>query len=256
MKKLKKLLFILVILVIVFIVAAVATVAFCLDGIVKEGVTTVAPKITQTTVTLDSVHISLIGGSVKLEKLVVGNPEGFKAPNAISLGKVAVTVPPKSLLADKVVVKAIEIDSPEITFEGNPFGDNNLNKLMANVNAVTASTTPQSTPPPGQKGPPPGPGKKLEVDDFLLTGAKVHATILDKEITLPIPDIHFTDLGTGPDGITAAQLTQKVLSEITSDTIKAVGDSAKNAVGTLGGTNGVGGAVNSVKKGLGGLFNK
>src|SRR5579859_1237577 len=134
MKKLKKLLLILVILVIVFIVAAVATVAFCLDGIVKEGVTTVAPKITQTTVTLDGVHISLMAGSVSLKNLVVGNPEGFKTPSAISLGKVALTVPPKSLLADKVVVKSIEIDSPEITFEGNPFGDNNLSKLMANVN--------------------------------------------------------------------------------------------------------------------------
>jgi uncharacterized protein involved in outer membrane biogenesis len=268
MKKLKKLLLILVILVIVFIIAAVATVAFCLDGIVKEGVTTVAPKITQTTVTLDGVHISLMAGSVSLKNLVVGNPAGFKTPNAISLGKVAITVPPKSLLADKVVVHAIEIDNPEITFEGNPFGDNNLSKLMANVDSVSASTTPAPATTPGQPKAPAGPGKKLEVDDFLLTGAKVHATVpgLNQEITVPIPDIHFTDLGTGPDGITAAQLTQKVLREVTADTIKAVGDFAKNTLGKnadsllKGGSSdlekGAGTSVDQIKKGLGGLMGK
>lgn len=260
MKKLKKLLLILVILVIVFIVAAVATVAFCLDGIVKEGVTTVAPKITQTTVTLDSVHISLMAGSVSLKGLVVGNPEGYKSPNAISLGKVAVEVPPKSLLADKVVVHSIEIENPEITFEGNPFGDNNLNKIMANVNSVTASTKPAASSTPGQPAQPAGPGKKLEVDDFLLTGAKVHATIpgVNTPFTVPIPDIHFTNLGTGPDGITAAELTQKVLNEITTDTIKSVGDYAKNTLGknaesilkssTSDATKAAGSTVEQVKK--------
>ena len=95
MKKLKKLILILVILVVVFIIAAVATVAFCLDGIVKSGITTVAPKITQTTVTLDGVHISLLAGSVTLKNFVIGNPEGYKSPNAISVGKVAIAVPPK-----------------------------------------------------------------------------------------------------------------------------------------------------------------
>jgi hypothetical protein len=45
-----------------------------------------------------------------------------------------------------------------------------------------------------------------------------------------IPDIHFTALGTGPEGITAAELTKKVLSQVNAETLKAV----EKAVADLG----------------------
>ena len=57
--------------------------------------------------------------------------------------------------------------------------------------------------------------KNCEVDDFLISGAKVTARITGlggEPFSVVIPDIHFTNLGTGPDGITtAADLTQKDL---------------------------------------------
>jgi uncharacterized protein involved in outer membrane biogenesis len=227
---------------------------------VKAGVEKVAPTITQTTVTLGGVHISVLTGSVGLKDLVVGNPEGYQTPQAISVGKAAVSVSPGSLLADKIVVRSIEIDSPEVTFEGSPFGENNLKKIMANVNSG-ASATDQSTnatTPSGKPAKSSGAAKKLEVDKLSITGIKVHASVHGKVFTLPIPDIQFTDLGTGPDGITAADLTRKILQEISTDTAKAVGENAEKYAGTAassllkGSTNGLG----SVKKGLGGLFGK
>ena len=97
---------------------------------------------------------------------------------------------------------------------------------MANVNAMTgpvdqATHQRSSRPRAGRKKP----AKKLEVDDFLITGAKVHANLtglVNKELTLTLPDIHLTDLGKGPDGITAADLTKKVLTAITVNTITAL----------------------------------
>jgi hypothetical protein len=79
-----------------------------------------------------------------------------------------------------------------------------------------------------------------------------------KEITVPIPDIHFSNLGQGPDGITAGELTQKILQEVSTDTIKAVADNAKNLIGGAGGLiSGVGtNGVDTIKKGLGGFFKK
>src|SRR5271165_7037667 len=73
------------------------------------------------------------------------------------------------------------------------------------------------------------PGKKIEVDDFLISGAKVHVHLTDlggKEMTLPLPDIHLTDLGTNTDGITPADLTRAVLKSVTSATVKAVASGA------------------------------
>jgi hypothetical protein len=213
---------------------------------------TVGPKITQTPLTVDSVDVSMLTGSAKVKNLVIGNPEGYKAPNAISVGLAAVSVSPMSVLSDKIVVKSVRVESPEITFEGNPFGANNLTKIQNNVNTAAANfQSPLSTNQPPKTAVPAKPGAKLEVDDFLITGAKVH---IGTGTTLPLPDIHLTDLGKGPEGITAADLTKQVLSDVISATIKAVGSDAANLGKDAGKT--VGAGVNKITSGLGGLFHK
>lgn len=270
MKKLKKVLLFGVLFLVALGLLAVLAAAFFLDQIVKTGIEKVAPTITQTTVTLDGVHISMLNGSVSMKGLVVGNPQGFTTPQSISVGKAAVGVVLNTLMADKIVVHTIEVQAPEVTFEGNPFGDNNLNKIMANVNggATTSHQTDTNTAPAAKSS---GAAKKLEVDDFSITGIKVHALLSGvsslpglegKTMTLDIPDIHFTQLGTGPDGITAAELTQKVLAEISRETIEAVAASAKGLAGgvlkgaTSDATKVLGGGADTVKKGLGGLLGK
>jgi uncharacterized protein involved in outer membrane biogenesis len=231
----------------VIIVAVVIIVGFFLGDVVKAGMETIGPKVTQTTLTVGSVHIGILTGTAGVNDLVLGNPEGYKSPNAISVGKTAVSVAPFSALSGKIVVKSIEVRSPEITFEGNPFGANNLKKIMDNVNAFTGGATAK---PADMNAPAPTgakqPAKKLEVDDFLITGAKVHFN----GATLPLPDIHLTALGTGPDGITPSDLIKKVLGEITTATVKAVVSSAADAGKVLGGKAG------KLGQRLGGLFGK
>jgi hypothetical protein len=236
----------------VVIIATVIVVGFFLGDVVKAGMETVGPKVTQTTLTVGAVHVGILTGAGGVDNLVLGNPDEYKAksPNAISVGKAAVSLAPASLLSDKIVIKSVEVRAPEISFDGNPFGANNLQKIMDNVNAFTgggnakSASTNAAAPPAEKKA-----GKKLEVDDFLITGAKVHFN----GATLPLPDIHFSDLGKGPDGITAGDLTQKVLSEITVASVKAVADSAtklgKDAANAA--TGAVNDAVNSAGKNLG-----
>ena len=252
MKKAKKILLILGVVLLVFIVVAVTVVGLFLGKIVKLGINDVGPKITQTTLSVDAVDVSLLTGSAKVKNLVIGNPAGYKAPNAISVGVAAVSISSMSVLSDKIVVKSIRVESPEITFEGNPLGANNLKKIQDNVNAAAANfQSPLSTNQPPKTAAPAKPGAKLEVDDFLITGAKVH---ISSGATLPLPDIHLTDLGKGPDGITAADLTKKVLTEVISGTLKAV----ENAAVDVGkdATKAVGAGVNKVTTGIGGLFKK
>lgn len=256
MKKVKKILLGAVIGLVALVIVAVIVGGLFLGKIVKAGVETVGPKLTQTTITLDAVDVSLLTGSAAVKGLVVGNPEGYKAPQAISVGLAAVSVVPTSVLSHKIVVKSVKVEGPEITFEGNPFGANNLKKILDNVNAATASTSagPAATNAPAAAQP----AKKLEVDDLLITGAKVH---LGTGTTLTLPDIHLTNLGTGPDGITPAALIKDVLSQVTAETFKAVGKSLGNVgkgaenLGKEGAKN-VKEGVNNVKKGIGKLFGK
>lgn len=273
----KKIILITGIVVVVLVVVGAVVVGAHLGDIIKAGVETAGPKITQTPVTVRTVSVSLLGGSAGVKGFVLGNPEGYKTPQAISIGTAAVGLSPGSILSDKIVVRSIEVRDAEITFEGNPLGANNLTKIMDNVNAMTAAADKAGTNAPAAA--PVGeakPGKELEVDDILITGAKVHANLtglVNKEINLTLPDIHFTDLGKGTDGITAADLTQKILGQITADTVKALassaaelgkdlGNTAKNALqdaanGNLQqGSNAVGESVDKLKKGFGGLLGK
>jgi uncharacterized protein involved in outer membrane biogenesis len=237
-----------VIVLAVLIVVAVIVVGFFLGTIVKTGMETVGPKITQVSIKVDAVNLSLLTGSAGIKGLVVGNPEGYKAPQAISVGSAAVEVNPLSVLSDKIVIRSVRVEAPEITFEGNPFSGNNLSKIMQNVNAVAKSGGPAATDTTAKTAG--EPGKKLEVDDFLITGAKVNFN----GVTLPLPDIHLTNLGKEKDGITATDLTRRVLDALTTATIKAVASAATDIGKGTG--KAVSEDVKKITSGIGGLFKK
>lgn len=221
----KKLLIRAVILVVVLVVAAVIGVALFLGGAIKKGVETVGPKIAKVDVKLDGVSLSILSGSGSIKGLVLGNPEGYKTPQAINVGNASLVVSPGSLLSDKIIVKSVRVDDAVITFEGGLSG-NNLSKILDNVNASTGGDTAETGAAKDEK-----PGKKLQVDDFLITGAKVNVSLAGmagKSVTVPLPVVHLTNLGQGEDGVTPAELTKRVLNEVihaatkvaTSDTVK------------------------------------
>jgi len=252
----KKLLIRILIALAVIVILAVLAVGLFLDGAIKKGVETIGPQIAKVDIKLDSVNLSLLSGSAKIKGLIVGNPEGYKTPNAISVGSTRVSVSSGSLLSDKIVVKSIRVESPEITFEGG-FGGNNLSKILDNVNATVGG----SDQPVAKES---KPAKKLQVDDFLITGAKVKVSLKGTggfAAPVPIPDIHFTNLGQGPDGITPADLAKMVIAKVTGDAVKAaagaVTDIGKGALDTATGAGkSATETVEKTTKGITDLFKK
>src|SRR5690348_712690 len=177
MKKLEKIFWsVVLILVVLTIIGAIVASVFLRD-IVNEGVETVGPQLTRVSVKLDEVHLTLLTGSASVKGLLVGNPQGYHAPQAISAGLISVGVNPMSVLSDKIVVRSLHVESPEITFEGGLSG-NNLSQILANVNAATR--TPAKSGAASTNAPAPTkPSQKLEVDDLLITGAQVHVSLTD-----------------------------------------------------------------------------
>lgn len=252
MKKLIKILAVLIIL----LILAVAGSLYFLGSIVKAGVEKAGPKVTKTDVKLNNAKLSLFSGNGELKGFEIANPQGYSSPTAIKVGFVALDVAPRSVMSDKVVVHSVKVLSPEITFEGNLTG-NNLGKLLDNIKSSSEKDKQATTKDEKSSQ------KKFQIDDFLITGAKVHvATSLlgGRSATLSVPEVHLTNLGQGADGITAAQLSEKVFEELFQNTIKSVtqqiGDLGKGATDLLKGTtNGVPN-VDSIKKGVGDLFKK
>ena len=242
---------------VVIIIAVVLGVRFMLDSAVKKGVETVGPMVTKVSVKLDSVSISVLSGSGAVRGLVVGNPEGFKTPSAISVGSASVNIVPKSVLSDKIVIKSIAIEAPEITYETS-FKSSNLTTIMANIDSFTGGSGTASDKEAASAQ------RKLQVDDVVISGGKIHVsitTLAGKSVTVPLPTIHLTNLGQGPEGITAADLTKRILGEIEKNTVQvaagAVADLGKEAVGAVKDAGkAAAGAAEKAVKGIGGLFKK
>jgi len=242
-------------LVVLAIIGLLVTALF-LDGIVKTGVNTFGPRIVKVPLTLDSIHIGILSGSATVKGLVIGNPDGYKTPNAISVGLAEVSLDVASALSDKIIIHSVHVEAPEITFEGGLSG-NNLSKIVNNLNETAASLTggPGTNAPASAATSAAKPAKKLEVDDFLISGAKLHVSLTGlggKEMDLPLPDIHLTDLGKGTDGLTPAELVTKVVGAVSDSSLQAV----TAAAGALGkdAEKATQGAVKKLTSGLGGLF--
>ncbi len=240
----------------VLIIAGVILLVLFLDGMIKKGVETVGPSLTQTTLRLDGVSLSLLGGSASLRGLHVGNPQGYKGPTALEADHISVKLSPSSLFSDKVVIHSLRLDAATINVEGSP-NDNNLTKILANVQSAVPSS--QSTQPSGTSA-----GKKLQVDDLVISNTKVNLAfplLGGKGTTVALPDIHLTGLGQGPEGISPAALVQQVMTEVTGSVtsvatvaLKSLGGVVTDTVKDLGK-----GAVDGIEKagkGIKDLFKK
>jgi len=217
------------ILLVAVILAIVSIVALglSLDRAIKKGVETFGPQVTKVDVKLASVSLSLLSGSGSIKGLVIGNPEGYKSPYAISVGSSSVAITPSSVFSDKVIVKSIRIEAPEICFELGP-GGSNLQRIQANLSSGTSSPKATTEQPVGEKRP----GKKLQVDEVVITGGKVTlaASLLGGKLSeAPLPEIRLADLGSGPEGITAADLGTHIMSAIMDGSIKVSGDALTKA---------------------------
>jgi uncharacterized protein involved in outer membrane biogenesis len=257
----KKILFRTVIVLVALIILAVIGIHFFLDGIIKKEVETIGPKVTKVNVKLDSISLSLLSGSGKIKGFLLGNPPGFKSASSMAVGTASLAVVPKSILGDKVIIKTINIDGPEITLE-NDGTSVNLQKIKSNLPSNPSDPkAAENTKSDGK------PAKKLEVDEFVITNAKVHVMLNTalgaQSATVKIPTINLKDLGTGPEGITPAEFAnkvltaifdaaeqegQKVITDIGKGAQYQAGEAAKKALGTNN--------VDTAVKGLNQLFKK
>ncbi len=219
----KKIISRLLIALLVLLVLAFVAVGLFMDRAIKSGVEKYGSEYTKVDVKLGSASLSLFSGNGKLTKFVVGNPEGFKSGFAISMDTAGVSLKPGSVFGDKVVIKSIRVESPEIAFEVALTG-NNLRKILGNLQETTGGDEKTPPKPAEHQTAAAKPAKKLQVDDFLFKGGKIHlrasTPLGEKSATVSLPEIHLTNLGQGPEGITGAELAKIVLTAIETEAAK------------------------------------
>lgn len=203
----KKWIWVSVVAVVILVGLVVLTVAN-LGPIVRAAVNTAGPKITQTKVHVDNVGLSLLSGHVDLKGLVVGNPKGFSAPDAIKLGSAAISLDRKSLGSNTVVINKIEILKPDITYERDRRTDN-FQAILDNVRQAAGTGGAAK---PNQTS---SSGKKLLIRDFLIKKGQVALYLpAGQAVTADLPEIHLQNIGGENKGIEPARAVQVIMAAL------------------------------------------
>jgi uncharacterized protein involved in outer membrane biogenesis len=205
-------------------VIAVVVIIFKLGSIVKTAVNRVGPEITQTTFVLNSAEISPFSGSGTLKELTIGNPKGWTTAHAFFLKEISISLVPKSLTGDHIVINSILIDNPEITYE-TTITNSNLQDLLKNIQQSTGGTN-QPTQPETKPQAKPGKEPKIEIKSFRLQNVTVQVAGAGNVYTVTLPELVMENLGTQEGGLTPNQLAAAIIKEISIQVGKAALNSA------------------------------
>jgi hypothetical protein len=206
------------------VIGLVVFVAY-LDAMVKAGIEAVGPKITGTTVTVESVQLLFLTGEGRIKGLVIGNPKGYQSLSAFKLGDARVKVDVRSALTDKLIIEEIVVDAPDVTYEV-VVTRSNIAQIQENVSAFGKSLGGgESAPKPAQDVN--AHQKKVQINHFIVRNGRVNASTLGRSATVPLPEIHLRDIGKESGGVTAEKAAAEAFAALNRSVVQSVAGAGK-----------------------------
>lgn len=204
---------------------------FGLGFVVRHGMQTFGSDILGCDIAVRHCSLRLLTGVVDMRDVVVGPPEGFDA-NLFEMDRLHVEFSPLSAFGPGPLrVSEIAVTNVLVSYE--------LKGLDSNVSAVLDKLGAGDKPEGDGKEEAPEEdgkeeekasgeteeGKKLVIDRFVFSGAKVRAAFWDgKGVKPPLPTIELTDLGAQSGGVTALEATASIMGSIGRGVIGLVAD--------------------------------
>ena len=186
-----------------------------LGPIIKTAVNKYGPAMTKTDLRINDVSISLFSGEAKLKDFYLGNPKGFKSPEAMSVNAIYVNVHEKSITRDPIIIDRVEVVGPNISYEKVRRTDN-FQTILSNVkrSADTSKSSSSSKEPSKEST-----GKKLVIRDFIITDGKVNMDVdmqtgSSISASASLPKIHLKNVGEKSGGATAEEVFYIVFAEL------------------------------------------
>ena len=181
-----------------------------MDGIVEKAIAEAGSDAFGTQVTLDDVKLDLINGSMTLENLAIGNPEGFNRDNAVVFGSIEAAIDFGSMEVARVV-----LDDAQIFIEERE-GRINVQELkQALESRISESTVVHGSGEPGQE--------EIVIQQFLMrsTMATFESESLDRLAEIEIDQIEMRDLRGTPEEV-AEVIALNIVDEITDEAEQAM----------------------------------
>lgn len=224
---------------------------FCLGMIVKSTVHNIAPSILGTDVKIESLDISIFSGSVDIEGVVVGPPEGYEC-NIFDMAKFNIDLDFWSVFSDTIIINDITIQDPVVTYELKGI-NSNIGKLMERFEEEEEEEEIEEEKTEG---------KKVIIKHFKFSGGKVKIasnTLGGAALSIPLPTIELNGIGEKSGGVTAIEATGEIIYSIGKGVIVAVKDIAFGTTELVGDAAGaavdaVGDVADTAIDFVGGLF--
>ncbi len=194
-----------------------------INSLVAKTIEKHGSEVTQTSVVVSGVDISLKEGRGSIQGLRIESPDGFDVRDAFSLGDITLDIDIQSLKGEPIVIDEIRILAPVVNVEVKESGASNIDELRKNVEASIGGNDGGSS---GAEGK----GKRIRIRKFVFAegSIEVDASAMGMEKrTVILPEIILSDVG-GVDGATPDEITRivlvavskKVASEISSSGVK------------------------------------
>ena len=214
----------------VVVIAVYAGLMFFLGSIVKAGVNSFGPKLTQSRVELSGATLSPLTGAGTLRGLTVGNPKGWSDNNALALGRVHIEVRPQSLFGDHIEIREITIENPEFLYETKLFSSN-IKDLLKNIESFGGGKD-KAGAPATKSGKP----IRFVVHKFRLSGGVARIGTGVAAVPVPLPPVSMDEIGVKEGGIAADQLAGVVLERVLASVVSGAADALTKVGSTAGAT--------------------
>ena len=232
---------------IVLAVAALAVVGFAvalyflvsnLDASVEAAIEKYGSEMTGTAVRVGGIRIEIATGKGTIRDLTIANPAGFESAHAFRLGEITLDIDAGSIATrEPVVIDAIVIRAPSVTYEMNASGRSNVLVIQDNLKRYQGSGAAAE---PDSSDAPAGEATRIAIERFVFEKGEVSAltsAVGGRDATVALTPLRMTGLG-GARGATGAELGKTVLSAYTQKVLKAVASNQLDRVidEQLGGT--------------------
>jgi hypothetical protein len=187
-----------------------------IDSLAKQAVQQGGEYALGVPTTVDSVNLSLVGGSLQMNTLNVSNPEGYKSDHLMRTGKFNIAVQPGSVLTDTVRIPTFELDGLDMNIEGKAL-KTNVAQILDHVKKMgggDSGAQPQAQPKEQPKGQ--GGGKKVVIDRLVIRNVVAHVVLGlpgAQPLTVNVPSIEMKNVGSDKP-INVAELIGQLIPAI------------------------------------------
>ena len=231
------------------LVVAVVMMLGSIDSIVETAIEDAGTETIKSKVQLDSAKIQLADAKGLLNGLSIANPTGFSDHNALEIKTISLTLDPKNSTTDKIVIKEIIINQPEINYEP---ANNGSNFDVISRNSKSGSAHPAKE---GADSP------RIIIENLYIrngTVAVVSELLGDKKLQVPLSNIHLKNIGKNSGGATPEEIARQIIASLSSNIGTAVSTLNLGDLKQIGSAlqEGTGGATNAVKDSVEGTTEK